>query len=205
MKLSLQPFYRAFTLIELLVVVAIIAILSAIAVPNFMEAQARSKVSRAKADIRSLATAVEAYTVDYDGYPLVTDSNGRPIFPYPTAGPSPFQTCVPLLITTPVKYISSRLKDPFQNKKSMNTKLFGYGTRAYAKALRGDTGNLQYEHYCMLMQTSRSTTTYFMTSSGPDLDRDGYDTGNPALYDPTNGVLSNGDVAYFGPGVGMKD
>lgn len=48
----------AFTLIELLIVVAIIAILALIAVPNFLEAQIRSKVSRAKSDLRSIATAL---------------------------------------------------------------------------------------------------------------------------------------------------
>ncbi|MBN1477342.1 prepilin-type N-terminal cleavage/methylation domain-containing protein, partial [Candidatus Sumerlaeota bacterium] len=61
--------HRAFTLIELLIVVAIIAILAAIAVPNFLEAQTRAKVSRVKADIRSVATALEAYIVDYNMYP----------------------------------------------------------------------------------------------------------------------------------------
>ena len=58
-----------FTLIELLIVVAIIAILAAIAVPNFLEAQTRSKVSRAKADLRTMATAIESYTVDHNKPP----------------------------------------------------------------------------------------------------------------------------------------
>ena len=58
-----------FTLIELLIVVAIIAILAAIAVPNFLEAQIRAKVSRAYSDMRSLATAIESYCVDTNKYP----------------------------------------------------------------------------------------------------------------------------------------
>lgn len=66
-------FRKAFTLIELLIVVAIIAILAAIAVPNFLEAQARSKISRNYADFRTAATALETYRVDhnmvpYDGF-----------------------------------------------------------------------------------------------------------------------------------------
>jgi type II secretion system protein G len=62
--------FRAFTLIELLIVVAIIAILAAIAVPNFLEAQVRSKVSREKANMRTIATALEAYRTDFSRYPL---------------------------------------------------------------------------------------------------------------------------------------
>ena len=62
--------YSAFTLIELLIVVAIIAILAAIAVPNFLEAQIRSKISRAQSDMRSIATALESYRVDQNSYPL---------------------------------------------------------------------------------------------------------------------------------------
>ena len=59
---------KAFTLIELLIVVAIIAILAAIAVPNFLEAQVRAKVSRVKNDMRTGATGLEAYAVDYGKY-----------------------------------------------------------------------------------------------------------------------------------------
>ncbi|MCC5876390.1 MAG: prepilin-type N-terminal cleavage/methylation domain-containing protein, partial [Candidatus Sumerlaeia bacterium] len=63
-----------FTLIELLIVVAIIAILAAIAVPNFLEAQTRAKVARVNSDLRSLATAIEAYRVDNNDYPEGTDN-----------------------------------------------------------------------------------------------------------------------------------
>lgn len=69
---------KGFTLIELLIVVAIIAILAAIAVPNFLEAQVRSKVSRVKADQRSLATGIEAYYLDNNAYPTAaTNTSGQ--------------------------------------------------------------------------------------------------------------------------------
>src|SRR6266545_3682317 len=65
-RLEFMPAKRekyGFTLIELLIVVAIIAVLAAIAVPNFLEAQTRAKVSRCKADLKTIATAFEAYVL----------------------------------------------------------------------------------------------------------------------------------------------
>jgi len=61
---------RGFTLIELLIVVAIIGIIAAIAIPNLLNAINRGRQKRSMADMRTIATAVEAYSVDNSLYPI---------------------------------------------------------------------------------------------------------------------------------------
>lgn len=121
--------FAGFTLIELLIVVAIIAILAAIAVPNFLEAQTRSKVSRAKADMRSMATGLESYYVDNNKYPDVTPSG--PFFATsPVKLGLPYSRAALSRLSTPIAYMTTGiLPDPFAEKE-VETSFFGY---AYAK------------------------------------------------------------------------
>lgn len=132
---------RGFTLIELLIVVAIIAILAAIAVPNFLEAQVRAKVSRAMADMRSITTAIEVYYVDHNHYP-----------PNPDAREHFYVT--PINLTTPISYISSRPVDPFKINKDVS--------RGINPA--GEQEDLYYDYYTII-----SPDEYF-NRSADDID-----------------------------------
>ncbi|MEO8376712.1 MAG: prepilin-type N-terminal cleavage/methylation domain-containing protein [Candidatus Sumerlaeota bacterium] len=183
---------KAFTLIELLIVVAIIAILAAIAVPNFLEAQTRAKVSRAKADQRSLATGLEAYAVDWSKYPFYNnhDDVGTLI------GES--ITFVPESLTSPVAWLTSLPIDPFPGKRSglpVKPHTYFYKHNIYQLYLgnTNDAGHIQ-QHYLTLTGSNRAVQ-WEMWSFGPDID----DDHGTVLYDPTNGTVSNGDMMRFGP------
>jgi prepilin-type N-terminal cleavage/methylation domain-containing protein len=58
---------RAFTLIELMIVIAIIAILAAILIPNFIHARAESQTAACEGNEKQIATAMEEYAVDNNG------------------------------------------------------------------------------------------------------------------------------------------
>ncbi|MGF1571746.1 MAG: type IV pilin protein [Sumerlaeia bacterium] len=122
---------KAFTLIELLIVVAIIAILAAIAVPNFLEAQTRAKVSRAVSDMRTMATALEIYYLDNNKYPPFLVKPGTPstcagstvfvgnsVLGVRTAAGAP-QCSISsrqTWVTTPIAYITSLFPEAFSVK-----------------------------------------------------------------------------------------
>ncbi|MBX7243970.1 MAG: type II secretion system protein GspG [Candidatus Sumerlaeaceae bacterium] len=194
---------KAFTLIELLIVVAIIAILAAIAVPNFLEAQVRSKVSRCKADIRTIATAVEAYAVDNNKYP---DASFAAIT-------SSFNNRL-LNVTTPIAYLSSLPIDSFRVKRTKfpdsgapDTSTFDYTDR---KTAYEPTGSPLYgfriwpQEYTFNLYFENENTSWYILSPGPDYNNSPMDTPITLLfttrrlphdtYDPTNGTVSYGAI-----------
>ncbi len=115
-----------FTLIELLIVVAIIAILAAIAVPNFLHAQIRAKIARSLADMKTIGTAVECFRVDSsldleDHWDWSEEAGKYSSIGYnhtnlpdenvPSVNRSMYIVFNPL--TTPVAYIKTIPRDPF--------------------------------------------------------------------------------------------
>jgi type II secretion system protein G len=187
-------FYRSgFTLIELLVVVGIIAILASIAVPNFLEAQTRAKISRACADHRTLSVAIETYAVDQLKYPYYNNPLDYPTFIEPVV-------FVPTSVTTPIAYMSSLPFDVFPGNRTglpPGTKTPYFYMHNYGVIYLGQSqsdGHVQ-GHYNSLTGGQSRAVMYTLWSFGPDLDDDHGTT----LYDATNGAVSHGDMMRFGP------
>jgi len=179
-----------FTWTELFIVVVILAILAAIAVPNFLESARRSPYSKVRSDHRDLAVAIEAYFLDNNSYPA-----GRHILEYGN-------------LDTP----SNRRKLAAAGGELLHTMEWGRaGTHglttpvAYVETLPPDrfapVEKLPFAYY-----TDQVGWIFF--SAGPDGD---YDIRNPAefyygsaeqpslalvpfTYDPTNGTVSDGDI-----------
>jgi prepilin-type N-terminal cleavage/methylation domain-containing protein len=56
-----------FTLIELMIVIAIIAILAAILIPNFIRARGQSQLAACESNEKNIATSLQMYATDYNG------------------------------------------------------------------------------------------------------------------------------------------
>ena len=218
MGINRMNYYKGFTLIELLIVVAIIAILAAIAIPNFLAAQTRAKVSRAKAEMRTLATALESYDVDNNTYPpahyILYGVFG---FGWATPDLTPYYLPRLVPLTTPIAYITSIPFDPFNpgidrssgadwSRGNNNGR---FGSYVYYTSQEGDVNflNTSFNNPPTWI-TENSSAKWRLASYGPIRKR--YFTSSNYTreaqigiteneYDPTNGTVSNGFITRIGP------
>ena len=181
----------AFTLIELLVVVAVIAILAAIAVPNFLESRTRAAVARSQADMRSLAVALEAYNVDANRYPPHGEvlASGVVNNPAIAGGISTIEFAPGRPLTTPIAYLTSIPADPLLRPGSPEPlRVYGYIESQRMRGIllgRGLTASAN--------GIIPAYGGWRLFAAGPDGDK-GPDAKVNIPYDPTNGTLSNGDL-----------
>ncbi len=163
----------AFTLIELLIVVAIIGILAAIAVPNFLNAQLRAKIGRVQSEFKTCSTAFEMYRMD---------GNGRLPDAWTIGGWYVAWKC----FTTPVAYLPSVPIDIFQPKQPENY-VNGHNFYEFAEAYRTTEG---------------TGKDYALASLGADFDDDTTSLGSYpnspkwVSYAMSNGLVSDGDILF---------
>ncbi len=179
-----------FTLIELLIVVAIIGILAAIAVPNFLNAQVRAKLARAQADLNSLVTALESYRIDNNRYVHLWMTRYWP----GTYDPNSITSHRLLSLSTPIAYIATIPPEAFDLKQQIPGKqadTYAYGDRAsYDKAFW--TGYFE----------TKDRFLYSIRSIGPDRASNVIEPIFPdhiLPYAGSNGLNSSGDITRFGP------
>ncbi|MBN2329788.1 MAG: prepilin-type N-terminal cleavage/methylation domain-containing protein [Candidatus Omnitrophica bacterium] len=187
---------RSFTLIELLIVVAIIGILAAIAVPNFLNAQVRAKIARVQSDQRAVATACENYKIDQNAYPY-PQSNLRYVGAIPE-------------LTTPVSYLSSlQLHDPFNTEKMGEAGVLNIGAEFSTYVwgnYRGEWGTWWAGSNGAAV--SQMPNGFSINSAGPDhsfsramhipLERKFNKPVTGIIYNPSNGLNSAGDLIRYG-------
>jgi type II secretion system protein G len=224
---------KGFTLIELLIVVAIIAILAAIAVPNFLEAQVRAKVSRTKSDMRTLVTGLEAYAVDHNAYPNPHRFGTALFAEDPSSNPTAFRILERL--STPIAYVTSVGSDPFKIKGRIGPARASLFPAANITLLADPNADAAVRFNSYIYQgfnseqrftnppdgfsnpaLNRRATAYILHSAGPDgiyhnlggvISNDrAVDLGATLglIYDPTNGTVSFGSVYRSGGSIGSS-
>lgn len=169
---------KGFTLIELLIVVAIIGILAAIAVPNFLNAQLRAKIAGTQSDLRTMVNAMQQYHLDNNSYHMHRDTLNQQ-FP----------------LTTPIPYLNGFLHDRFQARHDMRlAEGFDASNSFYHWIPGGTHTGLWARHFHPLIDKAHSSRTSGLVDGwGPA----GIRGGPP--YDPSNGLNSRGGFMKLVP------
>ena len=163
----------AFTLIELLIVVAIIGILAAIAVPNFLNARMRATIASMEAGVKALGDALMMYRIDNECY-------------FNHMGSNPIEEWNPL--TTPVSYIAAIPLDPFRNPDLQP--LYQSMSQAYGYTAFGST---RCRKDWAIKGLGPDKDEDYMGSDFSPQTAERFKTG---LYNPSNGMISSGDIIH---------
>ncbi len=184
MQLKLK---KAFTLIELLIVVAIIGILAAIAVPNFLNAQLKAKIAATVGNMRSIGTAIEMYAVDNGSYP-------NTYWPETHTFINPRQLRFKRL-TTPVAYMSTSVRDVFNTIDPEPMAVYPFWGPDTMNHRRKGTW---FDHPAM-QSIKNQRGGWAIMSFGPDQDFESTQKQYLVEFDTSNGLVSDGDIYEFGP------
>lgn len=177
---------KGFTLIEMLVVIAIILILVAIALPQFLSSLTRARVSRAQGDLRSLSIALESYQTDYQRYPLSVDLVMGTILPH-ILRLKPLTTPIAYIIEVPTDIFRPDVPYSYLEKRGWIETRYFFGEQPPVRGLA--------------IGFFLNGSQWVLSSVGPTAGRpdmtDGYDWRD--TYSPTNGVASLGSILTHGP------
>jgi hypothetical protein len=149
----------------------------------------RDSVGRAKADMRSIAVALEAYNVDNNSYPLPMDESSTLVEP-PPQGKGIVQGYVSYLLNTPIRYVGHISSDPFGGDKTYRYAL--YRPMGWILASPGPDGVMNADISAYLDQNKADRNIEkFLSHYGQG--------GEFIQYDPSNGTVSPGDIFLVGP------